>query len=242
MIKYVFFDLGSTLIYSRDPWGPFFRTGNLMLAETLDHAGAPPSGKTFHAEFENFLEQFYASYSPDNVVEQTMFGVLRDTLEKKGYKVPPDSVLRAALEKLYSVLNRNWYAEEDALPTLNLLVETGYHLALISNTADDTHVQHLVDGFGFRPLLDCVITSAGFGIRKPDRRIFQAALDHFGAKPEEAAMVGDLPEADILGANQMGIYSIWITRRAGDPNPAIEPNASVGTLAEIPLRLKSLHK
>jgi len=26
-------------------------------------------------------------------------------------------------------------------------------------------------------------------------------------------MVGDSLEADILGANQMGIYSIWITRR-----------------------------
>jgi HAD superfamily hydrolase (TIGR01549 family) len=240
MIKYVFFDLGSTLIYAKDPWGPFFRTGNLVLAETLDRTGAPPSGKTFHEEFENFLEQFYASYSPTDTVERTMFAILRDRLAEKGYRIAPDSVLRAALEKLYAVLNRNWFAEEDALPTLALLQETGYRLGLISNTADDAHVQRLLDGLGFRPLFDFVVTSASFGIRKPDRRIFQAALDHFGAKPEEAAMVGDLPEADILGANQTGICSIWITRRAGGPNPAIMPKATVAALSEIPALLKTL--
>jgi HAD superfamily hydrolase (TIGR01549 family) len=241
MIKYVFFDLGSTLIYSKDPWGPFFQAGNLMLAEVLHRAGVASSGKMLQEEFGNFLEKFYAGYSPNDTAERTMFSVLRAMLTEKGYRTVPDLVLCSALEKLYSILNRNWYPEEDALPTLNLLQETGHHIGLISNTADDAHVQRLVDNFGFRPLLDFVITSSSFGIRKPDSRIFQAALDHFGAKAEETAMVGDLPEADVLGANRMGMFSIWITRRAGDPNPDIAPQATVGALEEILPLLQSLH-
>jgi HAD superfamily hydrolase (TIGR01549 family) len=240
MIKYVFFDLGSTLIYSKDPWGPFFQAGNLMLAEALHHAGIPSSGKSFQEEFGNFLEKFYAGYSPSDTKERSMFSVLREMLESNGYHNIPDSVVRSALEKLYSILNRNWYPEEDALLTLAALHETGHGIGLISNTADDAHVQRLVDSFGFRSLLDDVLTSSSFGIRKPDARIFQAALDHFGASPGEAAMVGDLPEADILGANQMGMFSIWITRRAGGPNPAIVPQATVAALSEIPPLLNSL--
>ena len=240
MIKYVFFDLGSTLIYSKDPWGPFFQTGNLMLAEVLQRAGISLPGKPLHEEFGNFLEKFYEGYSSNDTTERTMFSVLRAILAKKGNHVVPDQVLRNALEKLYSIVNRNWYPEEDALPTLIRLHETGHRLGLISNTADDAHVQRLVDSFGFRSMLDYVITSSSFGIRKPDARIFQAALDHFEAQPAEAAMVGDLPEADILGANNLGMYSIWITRRAGGPNPAITPKATVGALAEIPLLIKSL--
>jgi HAD superfamily hydrolase (TIGR01549 family) len=213
-----------------------------MLAEVLHRAGISSSGKAIEEEFGNFLEKFYEGYSPNDTAERTMFSALREMLTEKGYHTVPDSVLRTALEKLYSILNRNWYPEEDALPTLALLHENGCCIGLISNTADDAHVQRLVDGFGFRSLLDDVLTSSSFGIRKPDSRIFQAALNHFGARPNEAAMVGDLPEADILGANKMGMYSIWITRRAGGPNPAIVPRATVGALVEIPPLLKSLYR
>ena len=50
-------------------------------------------------------------------------------------------------------------------------------------------------------------------------------------------MVGDLLETDILGANQMGIFSIWITRRASLPAEGellIQPQAVVSALDQIP--------
>ena len=114
---------------------------------------------------------------------------------------------------MYSITQQNWYLEADAIPTLKTLREQGYRLGMISNTSDDKNVQQLVDRWELRPFFETIITSAGCGIRKPDERIFRLALDHFGVPPEQVAMVGDLLEADILGANQMGIYSIWITRR-----------------------------
>jgi putative hydrolase of the HAD superfamily len=239
MIQVVFFDLGSTLIYAGDPWANFFRLGDAALVAVLRRAGIPLTGETLYEEYGTFLDQVYAQYAPADNTERTAFFVLREILIKKGYRNIPDAILRSALEALYAVTNRNWYAEEDAIPTLTALRDAGYRLGLISNTSDDAHVQHLVDENGFRPYFEFVITSAGFGIRKPDRRIFQAALDHFRVQPDAAAMVGDTLQADVLGANDMGLYSIWITRRAAGSNPAIIPQATVTALHEIPTLLES---
>jgi FMN phosphatase YigB (HAD superfamily) len=46
--------------------------------------------------------------------------------------------------------------------------------------------------------------------------------------------------ADVLGANQAGMYSIWITRRAqfpGEGELAIQPQAVVSALHQIPALL-----
>jgi FMN phosphatase YigB (HAD superfamily) len=58
-------------------------------------------------------------------------------------------------------------------------------------------------------------------------------------------IVGDTLEADILGANQMGVYSIWITRRLkvqGDGELAIQPQAVIGRLDQIPALLEELEE
>ena len=162
-----------------------------------------------------------------------------------GFQDISDSVVRAALDAMYSITQQNWYLEADAIPTLKTLREQGYRLGMISNTSDDRNVQQLVDRCGLRPYFDTILTSAGCGIRKPDARIFQLALDYFGIPPEQTAMVGDMLEADILGANQLGIYSIWISRRAQGPGEGqlkIQPQAVITTLDQIPKLLAEIEE
>jgi putative hydrolase of the HAD superfamily len=108
---------------------------------------------------------------------------------------------------------------------------------MISNTSDDKNVQQMVDRWELRPFFETIVTSAGVGFRKPDERIFRPALNHFGVPPEQVAMVGDSLEADILGANLSGIYSIWITRRVSLPGEGvltIQPQAVIPALDLIP--------
>ena len=53
-------------------------------------------------------------------------------------------------------------------------------------------------------------------------------------------MVGDNFEADIVGAQEVGMQSIWITRRienALHEASGMEPDAVVSTLGEIPALL-----
>ena len=52
--------------------------------------------------------------------------------------------------------------------------------------------------------------SGEFGWRKPSPKIFNAALTELAVKPEYAVMVGDSFEADIIGANNLGMKTVHI--------------------------------
>jgi len=243
-IEVIFLDLGSTLIYAQGPRPPVLARADQELVRCLRQAGFPIDSTALHGDFDTFLDAYYAQRDKDKV-ELTTFVFLRDLLTESGYGSVPDPILRRALGSMYAVAERNWYVEEDAISTLASLREDGYHLGLISNTSDDNNVQALVDQCGFRPFFDLILTSAGCGYRKPHPRIFQLALNHFDIQPAEAVMIGDTLEADILGANRLGIYSIWITRRAVMPPEGelpIQPQAVVSVLADIPALLASLRQ
>ena len=235
-LNVILFDLGSTLIYSKHPWPPIFEQADRALVKVLKQAGIPLEIEAFSREFESFLDSYYAERGA-SPIEKTTFSVLGELLEQKGFHEIPASVVRAALDAMYSITQGNWYLEADAIPTLGTLREQGYRLGMISNTSDDKDVQQLVDRWELRPHFEAIITSAGCGFRKPDERIFRLALDTLGVLPEQAAMVGDTLEADILGANQAGLYSIWITRRSQDPQEGeltIQPQAVITALSQLP--------
>ena len=46
--------------------------------------------------------------------------------------------------------------------------------------------------------------------QNPDRRIFEIALERSGCKPENAVMIGDRIDNDIVPAKQLGMKTIWI--------------------------------
>lgn len=241
-IQIVLFDLGSTILYTKDPWPPILQEADRALAAVLQEAGLPLDCEQFVAEFDSFLDAYYAERG-NGAVEKTTFSALQELLKKKGFPNVDGSTVRTALDAMYAVTLQNWYLEEDALPTLEALRQSGYRLGLVSNASDDKNVQQLVNRHGLRPYFEYIVTSAGCGIRKPEARIFQMALDHFRVRPEAAVMVGDTLEADILGANRLGIYSIWITRRTEvreEGELAIQPQAVVSALTQIPSLLAEL--
>ncbi len=163
--------------------------------------------------------------------------VLGEYLERNGFRDVADHILRTGLDAMYSVTQRNWYLDEDTIPTLETLHNCGYTLGLISNTSDDKNVQQLLDRDNLRQFFETIVTSAALGIRKPDTRIFKAALDKVKIDPGEAAMVGDMLDADVLGANRAGMYSIWITRHVHHTQEGeltIQPQAVVPALQQIP--------
>jgi HAD superfamily hydrolase (TIGR01662 family) len=235
-IRAVFFDLGSTLIYSKDPWPPIYEQADRALLEALGRGSVFIDPAAFSAEFGGFIRSYYENRSDDNR-EKTIMAVLGECLQRKGFRDVADHVMRTGLDAMYAVTQRNWYLDEDTIPTLETLHNRGYTLGLISNTSDDKNVQQLLDRDNLRPFFETIVTSAALGIRKPDTRIFKAALDQVKIDPGEAAMVGDLLDADILGANHAGMYSIWITRHVHHTQEGeltIQPQAVVPALQQIP--------
>ncbi|MDE7283945.1 MAG: HAD family hydrolase [Lachnospiraceae bacterium] len=63
--------------------------------------------------------------------------------------------------------------------------------------------------------IDLVIASAEEGVAKPDRRIFEIALERSNCKAANSIMIGDRIDNDIVPANLLGMKTIWIKRGFG---------------------------
>ena len=67
-----------------------------------------------------------------------------------------------------------------------------------------------------------MILSEEVGSRKPDKAIFEAALQKSGSAPDEAVFIGDAWETDIIGAANCGIKAVWLNRYKKDcPDSAL---------------------
>jgi len=69
----------------------------------------------------------------------------------------------------------------------------------------DAHLEQL----GLLRFFPHRIYSCDVRYRKPDRRIFQLALDAVGVAANEAVFIGDNLHADVYGARRAGLLSIW---------------------------------
>ncbi len=110
-----------------------------------------------------------------------------------------------------------------------------YKIGIIANQDFGTE-QRLTD-FNVYQYINLVIASAEEGVAKPDLRIFQIALARADCKPEEAVMVGDRIDNDIIPANKIGMTTVWIKQGFGsyaEPKTVEEqPDYIVNSLAEI---------
>lgn len=234
----IIFDLGSTLIYFDAYWDDILKSAVRELARELQAAGLQLDRQAFIRRFSAEMADYYRERDTE-FIEYTTRYVLKNVLSEFGFSEIPEATLRRSLDAMYAVSQAHWQPEEDALPTLRVLKEQGYRMGLISNAADHNDVQTLVDKAGIRAYFDLILTSAGEGIRKPDPRIFRKMLDFLDVPPDRAAMVGDTLGADVLGARNAGMVSIWITRRADTAanqahRDTIVPDAVIHSLDELP--------
>jgi putative hydrolase of the HAD superfamily len=105
---------------------------------------------------------------------------------------------------------------EGVTSTLRELRDRGLELGIISNGAPTQQVK--IDAMKIRPFFSVVLVSEEIGIRKPDRRIFDMALQKLGLAASEVIFVGDNPELDVAGAIAAGIRPIWLKCRE-EPAP-----------------------
>jgi HAD superfamily hydrolase (TIGR01662 family) len=196
----------------------------------------------FMFEFNERLHKYYEARDK-HMIETSTFLVLKELLAEKGYADVPDATIRASLDEHYTVTQKNWQLEEDAVDCIATLQKENYRLGIVSNAGDHRDVLQLVEKFNLTPYFEFILTSASCGFRKPHPKIFQLALEMMNVRPGEAAMVGDTLKADVIGANQAGMFSIWITRRTETPldeTLPVLPEAIIKSLGELPVLLRDL--
>ena len=241
-LRAVLFDLGGTLMYERASWEAVTARADEALTNYLRAQGLELNLSTFPREFRTRLRKYFSQREQD-LLETTYSFVLRDVLKDKGYGNLPEDIIRNGLDQLFAITQTNWLLEDDALPTLQKLETDGYRMGLISNAGDDQDVQQLARGFGIARYFDFILTSAACSYRKPHRRIFELALSNWYFLPAEAVMVGDNLDADVRGAQNVGLLTVWISRRAGgrtEDQRSIQPDASLASLSELPAILDRL--
>ncbi|KAI9134716.1 HAD family hydrolase [Acaryochloris sp. CCMEE 5410] len=85
-----------------------------------------------------------------------------------------------------------------------------YKLGLISNGKSPFQERNFT-ALGIAPLFKSVIVSQAVGLRKPDPKIFLLGCQELGVSPQQAIYVGDNPIADINGAINAGLHTIFVT-------------------------------
>lgn len=122
----------------------------------------------------------------------------------------------------YLDLNK-WALYDDTLPVLQQLGAEGWKHIIVSNHAPE--LDEIIEHLGLTPWLDGVVNSAIVGYEKPHRVIFEKALEVAGQADRQANgrangqanrranvlwMVGDNINADVFGAEQLGIKAILV--------------------------------
>jgi putative hydrolase of the HAD superfamily len=111
-------------------------------------------------------------------------------------------------------------AFSDAAPALAELRWLGLRLVCVSNW--DVSLPEVLERCGLGAALDGVVCSAAAGARKPDPRIFAAALGEARCEAGEALHVGDTPEEDVAGAEAAGIRALLLDRDGGGDIATLE--------------------
>lgn len=99
------------------------------------------------------------------------------------------------------------------IPKLDQLLKVlakKYTLSIISNTHYPSLVSGNLDAIGVSDYFSIIVTSVEYGIRKPNKKIFDETLKRLSVSPNEVMHIGDSMRDDFEGATNAGIRAILI--------------------------------
>ena len=110
-----------------------------------------------------------------------------------------------------------WHTEDeilypDAAQCLKILSQK-YKIGIIAN--QELGTKDRLQQQGILQYIDLVIASAEEGVAKPDEKIFKIALERAACKSDNAIMIGDRIDNDIIPAKKLGFHTIWIQQGFG---------------------------
>lgn len=109
-----------------------------------------------------------------------------------------------------------WFSEffkctvlmDGAIDLLKELKLRQVKLGLITNGSIQSQ-NAKIDQVRIREYFDDVIVSDEVQLKKPDKRIFEMAIERLGVEPESSLYIGDHPVNDIKGATNAGLSAVW---------------------------------
>lgn len=188
MRKWIFFDLGSTLINEEKAYEAFVN----RCQQALDEAGCFISREEL---FQTMIEAAHGGQDPITTMWQ--------------YYAPEHCVRprwNHDAEELY-----------DGVKELLEILSAQYRLGIIANQGKN--LENRLENLKILSYFSIVIASAEVGVAKPDKTIFELALERAGISPSEAIYVGDRVDNDMIPAKQLGMQTVRILQGFGQYTP-----------------------
>ena len=158
-----------------------------------------------------------------------------DELAAAGGPAAPERALCHAIADRFNEIHE---AELEMFPgaheTLDRLKELGVRLALVTNGAAAPQRKKVVR-FALEHRFDHIQIEGEHGFGKPEEQAYRHALAALGVTAEEAWMVGDNLEWEVVAPQRLGIYAIWYDGYGVGlpPDSPIRPDRIIRSLPEL---------
>lgn len=200
--KHIFFDLDHTL------WD-FERNSNETLGTLFDEfkLGKQIDNKErFLATYQTVNAIFWKKYRHGKIDKETVrYGRFPATLER--FKIKDAAGIGRELADEYVKRGpHKTHLFPHVHETLTYLKER-YPLHIITNGFKEVQAIKL-SGSDLHKYFDVILCSEDVGVNKPHRKVFEHALDLAKTTAVESLMIGDNLEADIRGAEKVGMSTI----------------------------------
>jgi putative hydrolase of the HAD superfamily len=194
MIKAVFFDIDDTL-YDTSGFAKLARKAAL---NAMIDAGLPLSSDDAYTLLREIIKEYGSNYDKHfNILTKRVLGEEKPLLIALGMITYHN--VKFALLRLFPQTKR----------TLIYLKQRGYALGVVSNGITIKQWEKLIR-LDLHPFFDYVITSEEAGVEKPDKRIFELALEKMECEAEKSIMIGNKFSEDIMGALNAGMSAVLV--------------------------------
>jgi putative hydrolase of the HAD superfamily len=226
MIKAVIFDLDNTLV-------DFM----VMKRQAVDAAINAMIDAGLKLPVDEARKRIDKIYKEKGIEFQNVFDeLLYDVFKKLDYKILSAGVIAYRRAREAALV-----PYPHVYMTLTELLKMGLKLAVISD-APAREAWLRLSYLNFHHLFDLVLTFDDTGERKPSPVPFKKALKLLGLRPEEALMVGDWAERDMVGAAKVGMKTVFA--KYGDTFGTVETHADydIDDISELISVVKRINK
>jgi len=198
-IKHVFFDLDHTL------WD-FDKNSGLTFEKIFKLNRIELALNDFLPIYEPINLKYWKLYREEKVTKSALrYGRLKEAFDGVGVRVEDDMIHHLSEAYIDNLSTFN-HLFDDTFEVLDYL-RAKYELHIITNGFEEAQEKKMTTS-NIKHYFKTVTNSEMVGVKKPNPRIFNFALDLAKAKAAESIMIGDSLEADIEGADKIGMDTI----------------------------------